>query len=755
MKFGNLSIYVALISIIYSSWFYYQAHKTDRNHKSNKQKDNNFNHNIKHARFGFYAMTAWISVASFYLWYLIFTHQFQVDYIYRYTSSDLGTGYLFSAFWAGQEGSFLFWALMIALMGVIFVRYAEKLESISMLTVNIVQGAFLLLLIKANPFALSGSIPPEGAGLNPLLQNPWMVIHPPILFLGYAATTVPFAIAIAALLNRDFKEWIKIAFPWTLFASITMGAGIIIGGYWAYKVLGWGGYWGWDPVENSSLIAWLVVLALFHGLLVSRFREGFQKTNFALAILSFALVLYATFLTRSGVLADFSVHSFQDLGINGILTLYILASLLVGFALLYQRKNEIPFVGISFDSLTKENILVIAVLIIVTSAFFILLGTSSPLITELLGKPAQVNISFYNRINLPIGILMSLSLGIAPVLLWKTEELKTVISKLSVSVIIAGLSAVVAISFGMVSILNTIFLISAVFAFSSNMMVLIQNIKYGWKLIVAPLAHVGVALMLVGIIISGVFDKSERVVLTENTANNVLGYDLLYKGKYNGPDGKNGVLIEVKNGNSKFTANPRLYQNSYTKSEMREPHVEENFLSDLYIAPLQVMDKTEAGKENTLTMKKGEKKQFAGYDVQFSSFDMDNHEQIEGDFKVAAVLQFSKDNETFEVKPAIVLKGQEKINEPAHLPFIKNQNSKAQISLSGMNPDTKNIQLSFEGLNEEKPVKEKSSQIVVEVSNKPFMSMLWIGTILLTLGTILAMKRRTLDLKTTIPSGGQ
>jgi cytochrome c-type biogenesis protein CcmF len=750
MKFGIFSIYASLIAMIYSSWYYFQVYQEEKHSKPQKLQKDILTYNIKQARLGYFAMTGMISVASIYLWVLIFTHQFQVDYIYRYTSSDLGADYLFSAFWAGQEGSFLFWALMLALMGTVFIRCAQKLEAGAMLTINLVQVAFLLLLIKAGPFVLSGSFPTEGAGLNPLLQNPWMVIHPPILFLGYAATTIPFAIIVATLLNHEYKAWIKIAFPWTLFASITMGAGIIIGGYWAYKVLGWGGYWGWDPVENSSLIAWLAVLALFHGLLISRFRGGFQKTNFALAIFSFVLVLYATFLTRSGVLADFSVHSFQDLGINGYLTLYIIGSLSFGLALLYQRKNEIPFVEISFDSFTKENILVITVLILVTSAFFILLGTSSPLITNLLGRPAQVETSFYNIVNLPIGILMSVALGIAPVLLWKSEGLKKIITELVLSVSIAIVAALIAISFGMEKILNILFLVSAVFALVSNFMMLIKNIKFGWNLIVAPLAHVGVALMFIGIIVSGVFDKSERVILTQDTLHNVLGNNLVYKGEFREPGGKTGVLIEVQNGNSKFMANPHLYQNSYTQGEMREPHVEENFLSDLYISPLQVIDKVGIEQANLLTLSKGQKKKFAGYDVRFSTFDMDTHQQENGEFRVAAVIQFTKGTQSFEVKPAIVLRGKEQEYEPAQLPKRDEQGTPGKILLSGINPEKKSIQLSFDGWLKEGDIKETPNQVVVEVSNKPLMSVLWLGTILLTLGTLLAMRRRTMELKTSI-----
>ena len=160
-------------------------------------------------------------------------------------------------------------------------------------------------------------MPSDGQGLNPLLQNPWMTIHPPIMFLGYAATAVPFAFAMAALWERRYDEWTKASMPWALVTVVTLGCAILLGGYWAYVTLGWGGYWGWDPVENSSLVPWLASAALVHGMLLQRARGRFRKLNFSLAILAYVLVVYATFLTRSGVLADFSVHSFVDLGITG------------------------------------------------------------------------------------------------------------------------------------------------------------------------------------------------------------------------------------------------------------------------------------------------------------------------------------------------------------------------------------------------------------------------------------------------------
>jgi cytochrome c-type biogenesis protein CcmF len=179
-------------------------------------------------------------------------------------------------------------------------------------------------------------------GMNPLLMDPWMVVHPPILFLGYASATIPFGYAVAALLKNDYRNWLGLSYRWVLFSMATLGVGIFLGGYWAYKVLGWGGYWGWDPVENSSLIPWLVVVALMHGMIIQKRRGALVRTNIFLSMLYFILVFYSTFLTRSGVLSNFSVHSFGAEGISGYIIYFILFYVIVSAYLFITRLRKIP-----------------------------------------------------------------------------------------------------------------------------------------------------------------------------------------------------------------------------------------------------------------------------------------------------------------------------------------------------------------------------------------------------------------------------
>lgn len=295
------------------------------------------------ARGGFHVTVSTVLVASLILLILIVKHQFQFHYIWAYSSRDLPLGLLMSTFYAGQEGSFMLWTLMVALVGVVLLAYTQKRDNERevMGVYSSILAFLMMLLIVKNPFApIEGNvIPADGRGLNPLLQNFWMQIHPPILFLGFAAMAPPFALAIAALMRRKYQAWVVSSLPWVLGGSMLLGLGIALGGFWAYETLGWGGWWGWDPVENASLIPWLISVALVHTMLTQKRTKGLTLTNFMLAILAFVLVLYSTFLTRSGVLGEASVHSFVDPGRFSftLLVLFMFAFTDIGFALLFGR----------------------------------------------------------------------------------------------------------------------------------------------------------------------------------------------------------------------------------------------------------------------------------------------------------------------------------------------------------------------------------------------------------------------------------
>jgi len=235
----------------------------------------------------------------------------------------------------------------------------------------------LFILVRDSPFKMLGKTPTDGLGLNPLLQNNWMVIHPPIMFVGYAASAIPFAFAMASLWRRKYDGWAERAFPWALGGFIVLGTAITMGGYWAYKTLGWGGYWGWDPVENASFIPFLFGTTMIHGLHMERAKGRYRRANYVFAFLTYISVLYGTFLTRSGVLADFSVHSFVDLGISGWLTLLLGGFFLLGLYLLVTRWKQIPTEPNEDPFLSRGTFMVLATITILVAAVVITAGTSA------------------------------------------------------------------------------------------------------------------------------------------------------------------------------------------------------------------------------------------------------------------------------------------------------------------------------------------------------------------------------------------
>lgn len=354
------------------------------------------------ARRSFLVMAAGVVAASMLLMMFILRHQFEYSYVWNYSSRDLPVHLLLTTFWAGQEGSFMFWALCSTIIGFGLLNFTRRkhIEYETMAVYALLQAFLLLLLLVKSPFRYIweafpdqvqvGFVPPDGKGLNPLLQNFWMIIHPPVLFIGFAAMGVPFAMAVAALWRRSYSEWVVKALPWTMFAAIALGAGLMFGGYWAYGVLGWGGWWGWDPVENSSLIPWIVVVALLHTLLVQKKTGKLMRTNFILAVLGFVLVIYSTFLTRSGILGDASVHSFVDPGAfaYALLVLWMLTVTLLGFGMVFTRWKELKALGSPVGSFSRESLIALGSAALGASAVVIFFGTSLPIVS-----PSTVELS--------------------------------------------------------------------------------------------------------------------------------------------------------------------------------------------------------------------------------------------------------------------------------------------------------------------------------------------------------------------------
>jgi len=738
---GKILIWLSLAATAFSFWYYLSAIRLNISAGKKKNKEKLVANKLQFARYGYYVMTTLITLASMFLLYLIITHQFQYEYVYKYSARNMSFGLLLSTFWAGQAGSFLLWAFYIAVMGVIFLKKSKEYETYAMLFLNVIMGFFIILLLKASPFNLHTHAPADGQGLNPLLQNFWMVIHPPVLFLGYAAVVFPFVLALAALCKKQYSGWVSMALPWSLFNSITLGAGIILGGYWAYGTLGWGGYWGWDPVENSSLVPWLVNFALFHGLLIEKVRNSLKRTNFILAALSFVLVIYATFLTRSGVLADFSVHSFQDFGINELLILFLSSPLIFSAGLFAKRFSDIQSEPLELNRLNRENTLFAALLALLACSAVILAGTSFPLISSLFTTPSNVNISFYNQVSLPFAIIITLILGVTPFMKW--GQLPHLLAKkMAVSTLLSLISVAVAAYYGLQKPLLLVFVGTSALALWTGLIAFVSQLRVSFIMTAAPMAHVGVALMFIGIIVSGNFTREQYINLHLGQKTEVLGAHLTYNGIQKDAEGKDVLKIEVQDKRSTYLATPRYYFTTYNNSIMKEPFIQSGFWQDFYISPIEVKA-THNHQDDLLTLKRGETVKFHGFDVRFVDFEMHDHGE-NGTMQIGAKIKISNDRQSFELVPNIAMVNGKKVAKSVEIPLAKNGYAGTPtVALNGINATEKMIQLIFDGfVHSDEPHAAEQQLAAVQVSRKPFMNILWIGTALLTLGTIVSFKRR-------------
>ncbi|HNW27467.1 MAG TPA: cytochrome c biogenesis protein CcsA, partial [Spirochaetota bacterium] len=383
---------------------------------------------LKPAGILYQASSGAIALAVFLLLYYFIDCDYRFVYVYENSSRDLALPYRIAAFWAGKEGSFLLWLFFLNIFGLLIKQKTDKPTGVVSSVILLSQIFILVILIVESPFSYMwdkfpenfspGLVPGDGAGLNPLLKDPWMVAHPPVLFLGYASSTIIFAYAVDALIKKEYREWIERSYPWLLFSVVTLGIGIFLGGYWAYTVLGWGGYWGWDPVENSSLIPWLVSIALVHGFILQRRSGHLARTNIALGLLYFITVFYSTWLTRSGVLSDFSVHSFAASDVAKFLLTFLLIYAVSASALFGIRLKTISGARMDTPVMDWKTVTVYGIIVLVLYALVILAGTSMPLLSQLfMARPTSVTSSFYNNFSLPLGMIIILLMFAATTLI--------------------------------------------------------------------------------------------------------------------------------------------------------------------------------------------------------------------------------------------------------------------------------------------------------------------------------------------------
>ena len=395
-----------------------------------------------------------VALAALCLVTAAFQNNFSLAYIYHHSNRDLPVAYKFAALWSGQEGSLLFWSLLLAAYGLVLrVRHNidRRLFAYASVIIAGVQVFFLLLVnFAANPFAMmQGTLPADGAGLNPLLQYPEMVIHPPMLYLGYVGFTVPFAFALGALMMRyPGEKWIHITRRWTMVTWGFLTCGIFLGAHWAYSVLGWGGYWGWDPVENASLMPWLTGTAFLHSVMMQEKRGMLKIWNMWLIFDTFLLCIFGTFLTRSGVVS--SVHAFAQSSIGNWFVGFLALVFAVCVSAFVKNRSHLQSENRLESLISRESSFLFNNLILLVACFTVLWGTLFPILSEWVqGHKVTVGPPFFNRVNIPVALLLLLLTAVGPLLAWRKTSFESLKRNFSIPALAALATAIVLIAFGM------------------------------------------------------------------------------------------------------------------------------------------------------------------------------------------------------------------------------------------------------------------------------------------------------------------
>lgn len=701
----------------------------------------------------------------------------------------------------------MLWIMLNSLVGLTLIKWAARSYEAPVMAVVAFCQVFLLsmivglkfgpLEIGATPFATIAEanpdapifqadpnfVPADGTGLNDLLQNYWMVIHPPMLFVGFAMMIVPFAFAVTALWRERYTEWVRPALPWTLASVMCLGVGIAMGGYWAYETLSFGGFWAWDPVENSSFVPWLIGVAAIHMMLIQRKSGIGHKAALFLSILAYMLVIYSTFLTRSGILGEVSVHSFVDLGLYNQLLIWILAMGLVGFGLFAYRFKNLPKPAKEPNYLSREFMIFSGAVLLCVVAAVVILGTSSPIFGRLFREsPATVPISFYNNWTLPLAVGFVFLAGLGQLFWWNKMSVENVNRVLLAPIALAVVSTVLILALtpfvensvtpvaggsfwenygtGMMLLL---LLFVSFFAFYGNGVVLWRIARGNPKLAGGALAHVGLGIAVLGIIASAGFSNPlsdappgsdrENFILERGRPVLVEGYHVEYVGTEPGERGHTEFVLNFTDprGND-FTMKPIAYK-SNTGQWIQHPDLKLYFEKDIYVAitPRAMVDESDT---NELTLARDETVALGNEDfsVRFTAFetdlDLDAHmessEAEQTEIAVGAVLNVTnlKTNETRELRPLYIIRKNRSVNTiPARV-----EEWDLGVLFTGMNVNTGEINLAVEGV-------EAPDWIVVQAYEKPVISLVWIGLILLTFGFILSVIRRVQDVQVSMKRG--
>lgn len=738
---GSVIIWIAFVSALGSAYLYYSS-VAKKNHRLL-------------ARSIFQVSVAGVVLASGLLLLYILQHRFEYNYVASYSSRELPLSLLITTFWAGQEGSFMLWALFTAIIGIFLQRYTQKkgMEGEAMTVYSLIFAFLLLLISVKTPFEYvwdvaankvpQGFIPPDGRGLNPLLQNFWMIIHPPVLFTGFASLAVPFVFAITALWKKNYSDWMIVALPWVLFSTVALGSGLMLGGYWAYGVLGWGGWWGWDPVENSSLVPWIVSLTLVHTMLIQMRTGRLVRMNFILGVLSYLLVVYSTFLTRSGVLANASVHSFVDPGTFAytLLIVWLAVVIVGGFGLMYARRKDLAVKTPPSPWLTRESLLSIATVAMGVCATVILFGTSTPIFSNSTFEP-----SFYDRTTLPLAVLMTLLLGLSLRAQWSDEHRQTFLKQLIIPALLSVVGVVLLVIFGLNDVPAAALALTSLFAFFLSIEHGYHIAKQQPRFIGSALSHAGLAILLLGIIGSGRYGHKQSVALPLHQTQNVLGYEMTYTGISMTQDGKAKFNVDIQRSGRKSSLEPIMFESTYNNSLMRTPDYISYLTKDFYVEPVSLEEDTSAEPQNIVALAKDEPKYYGPMILTFRRFDLNEHGKegmtAGGSMTVGAVVDVTVDNDVQQVVPRTTYSPQGSPQMKAA--FLKSGHIGFQLVSMSIPSGEKKPQVIINIVDAQRSHSgtQMPETLIAEVSVKPFMSLVWIAAALMVGGLATAMVRR-------------
>lgn len=485
------------------------------------------------------------------LTYLLAVRDFSVEYVMRYTSSRLPIHYAIPALWAGNDGSLLLWVFILSLWTVLAIRHHRRSDPdwtpyITTVLMGISLFFLLLLIVLANPFRTLPFIAAEGHDLNPQLQHPAMLIHPPALYFGYVGFSIPFAFAIAALWRKRLgTHWIQASRKWTLLAWFFLSIGNILGGWWAYTTLGWGGYWAWDPVENAAFMPWLLSTAFLHSVMIQEKKGMLKVWNLSLIFLTFSLTIFGTFLTRSGILS--SVHSFALSPTFGAFFLtFLLAVLALSFGLLYNRRHLLQAEHRLESYLSRESSFLFNNLVLVAATFAVLWGTLFPVLSEAIrGEKITVGPPFFNKVLTPIWLFLVILTGIGPLMAWRKATPKNLLRNFLSPTITGLIVAILLFALGMRHTYAVAFFAGIAFVAATILQEFYRGVRARMKsskgnLLKALIrlvgknrrryggyvVHLAILVILVGITASSAFKVEKEVVLPQGVPVPIKNYEL-------------------------------------------------------------------------------------------------------------------------------------------------------------------------------------------------------------------------------------